>query len=133
MRRTITVCFAAFVIGHIGPGSAQVTEIYRCISQNGRPFFTVDKRDMENAQSCELVARENVVPPQAPQVQRPSRLQLYNRDPKYRAKVDKFRSSMKIGDKADSGLVVELKPPLALLQASTGVRWFRMDELFPQD
>jgi hypothetical protein len=46
---------------------AQVTEIYKCYDENGRPLYTSDKRDTRG-KKCELVSREiNVVPaPPAP-------------------------------------------------------------------
>lgn len=43
---------------------AQVTEIYKCYDDNGRPLYTSDKRDTRG-KKCELVSREvNVVPAQ---------------------------------------------------------------------
>lgn len=43
---------------------AQVTEIYKCYDENGRPLYTSDKRDTRG-KKCELVSREvNVVPSQ---------------------------------------------------------------------
>jgi hypothetical protein len=43
---------------------AQVTEIYKCYDENGRPLYTSDKRDTRG-KKCELVSREvNVVPAQ---------------------------------------------------------------------
>src|SRR3990170_268818 len=46
---------------------AQLTEIYKCYDENGRPLYTSDKRDTRG-KKCELVSREvNVVPaPPAP-------------------------------------------------------------------
>lgn len=44
------------------PAHAQVTEIYKCYDENGRPLYTSDKRDTRG-KKCELVSREiNVVP-----------------------------------------------------------------------
>ncbi|OGA38421.1 MAG: hypothetical protein A3G28_00965 [Betaproteobacteria bacterium RIFCSPLOWO2_12_FULL_68_19] len=44
------------------PARAQVTEIYKCYDENGRPLYTSDKRDTRG-KKCELVSREiNVVP-----------------------------------------------------------------------
>ena len=41
---------------------AQLTEIYKCYDENGRPLYTSDKRDTRG-KKCELVSREvNVVP-----------------------------------------------------------------------
>lgn len=43
---------------------AQVTEIYKCTDEKGRPLYTSDKRDTAG-KKCELVSREiNVVPSQ---------------------------------------------------------------------
>ena len=55
---------AAMVLGALGamPAHAQVTEIYKCYDENGRPLYTSDKRDTRG-KKCELVSREvNVVP-----------------------------------------------------------------------
>src|SRR5688500_19808740 len=52
------------VLGALGatPALAQVTEIYKCYDENGRPLYTSDKRDTRG-KKCELVSREiNVVP-----------------------------------------------------------------------
>ena len=52
------------VLGALGavPAHAQVTEIYKCHDENGRPLYTSDKRDTRG-KKCELVSREiNVVP-----------------------------------------------------------------------
>jgi len=52
------------VLGVLGamPAYAQVTEIYKCYDENGRPLYTSDKRDTRG-KKCELVSREiNVVP-----------------------------------------------------------------------
>lgn len=52
------------VLGALGamPAYAQVTEIYKCYDENGRPLYTSDKRDTRG-KKCELVSREiNVVP-----------------------------------------------------------------------
>lgn len=43
---------------------AQVTEIYKCTDEKGRPLYTSDKRDTAG-KKCELVSREiNVMPSQ---------------------------------------------------------------------
>ena len=55
---------AVVVLGVLGamPAYAQVTEIYKCYDENGRPLYTSDKRDTRG-KKCELVSREiNVVP-----------------------------------------------------------------------
>jgi len=39
------------------PGHAQVTEIYKCIDQRGRPLYTSDRRDTAG-KKCEVVSRE---------------------------------------------------------------------------
>jgi hypothetical protein len=52
------------ILGVLGamPVHAQVTEIYKCYDENGRPLYTSDKRDTRG-KNCELVSREvNVVP-----------------------------------------------------------------------
>lgn len=52
------------VLGALGatPALAQVTEIYKCFDEGGRPLYTSDKRDTRG-KKCELVSREvNVVP-----------------------------------------------------------------------
>jgi hypothetical protein len=52
------------VLGVLGatPALAQVTEIFKCYDENGRPLYTSDKRDTRG-KKCELVSREiNVVP-----------------------------------------------------------------------
>lgn len=52
------------VLGALGatPALAQVTEIYKCYDENGRPLYTSDKRDTRG-KKCDLVSREiNVVP-----------------------------------------------------------------------
>ncbi|MGQ0545047.1 MAG: DUF4124 domain-containing protein [Betaproteobacteria bacterium] len=52
------------VLGALGatPALAQVTEIYKCYDENGRPLYTSDKRDTRG-KKCEVVSREvNVVP-----------------------------------------------------------------------
>jgi hypothetical protein len=51
------------------PASAQVTEIYKCTDETGRPLYTSEKRDTRG-RKCELVSREvNVVP--APPARKP--------------------------------------------------------------
>lgn len=48
------------------PAAAQVTEIYKCIDESGRPLYTSDKKDTAG-KKCELVSREiNVVPAPKP-------------------------------------------------------------------
>jgi len=52
------------ILGMLGamPVHAQITEIYKCYDENGRPLYTSDKRDTRG-KKCELVSREvNVVP-----------------------------------------------------------------------
>jgi hypothetical protein len=52
------------VLGALGamPAHAQITEIYKCYDENGRPLYTSDKRDTRG-KKCELVSREiNIVP-----------------------------------------------------------------------
>jgi hypothetical protein len=52
------------ILGVLGamPAYAQLTEIYKCHDENGRPLYTSDKRDTRG-KKCELVSREvNVVP-----------------------------------------------------------------------
>ena len=54
----------SLVLGALGatPALAQVTEIYKCYDEGGRPLYTSDKRDTRG-KKCELVSREvNVVP-----------------------------------------------------------------------
>lgn len=55
------------VLGALGaaPALAQVTEIYKCYDENGRPLYTSDKRDTRG-RKCELVSREINVVPAAP-------------------------------------------------------------------
>lgn len=43
-----------------------------------------------------------------------------------------FRKNLKVGDKSNFGLVVEVNPPIALIQREHGVQWVRIDELYPQ-
>lgn len=46
------------------PACAQVTEIYKCMDDRGRPLYTSDKRETAG-KKCETVSREvNVVPAQ---------------------------------------------------------------------
>lgn len=45
--------------------AAQVTEIYKCIDDKGRPLYTSDKRDTAG-KKCELVSREITVVPAPP-------------------------------------------------------------------
>jgi hypothetical protein len=55
---------AVVILGALGaqPALAQVTEIYKCYDENGRPLYTSDKRDTRG-KKCEVVSREvNVVP-----------------------------------------------------------------------
>lgn len=44
---------------------AQVTEIYKCVDDKGRPLYTSDKRDTAG-KKCELVSREITVVPAPP-------------------------------------------------------------------
>ena len=66
MRRILGV--ALFALGFQGGGTAaQVTEIFKCMDEKGRPLYTSDRRDT-TGKKCELVSREvNVVatPPAA--------------------------------------------------------------------
>jgi len=49
-----------------GAAHAQVTEIYKCTDETGRPLYTSDKKDTAG-KKCELVSREiNVVPAPKP-------------------------------------------------------------------
>lgn len=47
------------------PAGAQVSEIYRCIGENGRPLYTSEKRDTEGKQ-CQVVQRTVSVVPAPP-------------------------------------------------------------------
>ena len=56
------------IVGALGasPALAQVTEIYKCYDESGRPLYTSEKRDTRGKR-CELVSREvNVVPAPPP-------------------------------------------------------------------
>ena len=44
--------------------------------------------------------------------------------------IAQFRKRIKIGDRATHGLIIEVKPPLAKIQAGIE-RWYRIDELLP--
>jgi len=60
-RKSAGVVLVLGVLGAM-PADAQVTEIYKCYDENGRPLYTSDKRDTRG-KKCELVSREvNVVP-----------------------------------------------------------------------
>ncbi|HZM35073.1 MAG TPA: hypothetical protein VFC18_11335 [Burkholderiales bacterium] len=66
VRKSALAILLLGVLGTAMPARAQVTEIYKCIDQTGRPLYTSDKRDTRG-KKCELVSREiNVVPAQAP-------------------------------------------------------------------
>jgi hypothetical protein len=61
VRKSAGVVLVLGVLGAM-PADAQVTEIYKCYDENGRPLYTSDKRDTRG-KKCELVSREvNVVP-----------------------------------------------------------------------
>lgn len=55
--------FAALVLGlSAGSLAAQVTEIFKCVDDKGRPLYTSDRRDTAG-KKCDVVSREvNVVP-----------------------------------------------------------------------
>ena len=56
----------AFGLAGPAPAVAQVTEIWKCLDDRGRPLYTSDKRDTAG-KKCELVSREvNVVSVPAP-------------------------------------------------------------------
>jgi hypothetical protein len=61
LRALISLVFGATLAA---PAHAQVTEIYKCLDEGGRPLYTSDKKDTAG-KKCELVSREvNVVPAQ---------------------------------------------------------------------
>lgn len=44
-----------------------------------------------------------------------------------------FRKGLKIGDRTNLGLVIEIKRPIAKIQARDGETWFRIEDLAPID
>lgn len=56
---------------------------------------------------------------------------VIERVPPTTAEVTRFRSRLKPGDQAEEGLVIEVKPPLAKIQARFGERWFRISDIGP--
>lgn len=42
-----------------------------------------------------------------------------------------FRKKLKVGDYCSKGLVVEIKNPLANVQTTNGLKWYRIDNLYP--
>lgn len=47
--------------------------------------------------------------------------------------IERYRSDLKIGDQTSCGLVVELKPPIALIQGRQKTSWVRVDALDPPE
>ena len=61
MRMVLGV--AVLTLGFVAGGvHAQVSEIYKCQSDGGRPLYTSDKRDTEG-KKCEVVSRTVIVVP----------------------------------------------------------------------
>lgn len=46
-------------------------------------------------------------------------------------KIKQFRKNLQIGDYSNRGLVVEIKRPLANVQTYNGLKWYRVDNLYP--
>lgn len=46
-------------------------------------------------------------------------------------KIKLFRKKLQIGDYSNRGLVVEIKRPLANVQTNNGLKWYRVDNLYP--
>jgi len=44
-----------------------------------------------------------------------------------------FRKGLKVGDRTNLGLVIEIKRPIAKVQTRNGESWFRIEELTPDD
>jgi hypothetical protein len=64
LRALISLVFGTALAALATPAQAQVTEIYKCLDEGGRPLYTSDKKDTAG-KKCELVSREvNVVPAQ---------------------------------------------------------------------
>lgn len=47
------------------------------------------------------------------------------------AGIQKLRASIRMGDDTHCGMVVSVKKPIVEVQTVVGIRWFRVDQLFP--
>lgn len=66
------VAIATLALAGFAPAlSAQVTEIFKCVDDKGRPLYTSDKRDTVG-KKCELVLREVTVVPAPPKAAEPA-------------------------------------------------------------
>jgi len=65
-RRTLIFVTFGTVLPFAAAHAQNVTEIYKCLDDKGRPLYTSDKKDTAG-KKCDLVSREvNVVAPQKP-------------------------------------------------------------------
>jgi hypothetical protein len=98
-------------------------EIYKCFDPvAGKAVYTSNPKDLKRFERCALVSREIIKVTPA---------QRYANDPKYRQLVDSYRAGLKVGDRTTSGLIVEIKEPLVLVQQQERTKWFRRDDIFP--
>jgi hypothetical protein len=54
-------------------------------------------------------------------------------DDKPEIDVGNFQRNIVVGTMAKQGLVIELRPAICLVQTPKAQRWFRADELLPED
>ena len=112
MRKILLILLLAVVSGRAA------ADIYECEEAGGGKSFTADKAEAE-AKKC----KQLTVTPTPPPVRKPPTAQ----------QIVNFRRNIKSGDSAWQGLVVEVKPPVAMVQPARGqARWYRIDELVPE-
>jgi len=124
LRALIYLVFGAALAAQAAPAQAQVTEIYKCLDDSGRPLYTSDRKDTAG-KKCELVSREiNVVPaqkmqPPTPRAARQGRESFPTESPSARASAkERQREILEKELAAEQELLARAKRELADQEAT---------------
>lgn len=106
------------------PLHAVAADVVRCLDAEGNPHYTSVQPEPSwhgcTNVSERLRAREG---------------QIDKREKAVRATLEKyapsFRRDLKPGDESTDGLIVEVRPKIALVQTGTTAKWLRIDKLLP--
>jgi hypothetical protein len=119
--KVILCVLSVFSVGFASAG----TPFFKCESPDGKitfsatileqPFVCKDLIQEAYAKSESDIRRYNA---------RVMQLKKYRTD---------FQKNLKVGDYSYDGLVIEVKRPIAKIQTRNAEKWFKIDELMPQD
>ncbi len=93
--------------------SAAQAEIFKCVKPDGVAFFDDKKHPSLSCTSMNLESDEKALKPTG------------------KSEILRFRKNLKIGDRTQHGLVIEVRRPIAKIQTAFDERWFRIDSLLP--